>query len=125
MRLEDDMSLNMDIGGPPIPSSFASILELNGQFQNNGDCPKESIKMAGCRQNVNSGGNGAESSNIGLPYPNFLLWRGRDYKLLNDNFKLFRKAQIQVYMPEKPFDEDLLRDSNVGIIFLLDGKDHQ
>jgi hypothetical protein len=36
----------------------------------------------------------------------------------------FGRAQIQVCMPEEPFDEDPLGDYDVGVIFLSEGDDH-
>lgn len=56
-----------------------------------------------------------------LPRP---LWRGRYYELLNEDLLVFRRAQIQVYMPEEPFDEDPLEDYDFRVIFLLEGDDH-
>ena len=59
-----------------------------------------------------------ESANEYLDRP---LWRGRICDLLNDDLSFFGKAKILVCLPIKPFDEENLGDTNVGVLFLSDG----
>ena len=56
-----------------------------------------------------------------IVYLNRPLWRGRICDLLNDDLTFFRKAKIIVCLLDKPFDEENLEDTDVGILFLLDG----
>ena len=60
----------------------------------------------------------AESANA---YPDRLLWRGKICDLLNDNLSFFGKAKILFCLPDKPFDEENLGDTNAGVLFLSDG----
>ena len=60
----------------------------------------------------------AESANH---YPDQPLWRGRIYDLLNDDLSFFGKAKILVCLPDKPFDEENLGDTDAGVLFLSDG----
>ena len=53
--------------------------------------------------------------------PDRPLWRGRIYDLLNDDLSFFGKAKILVCLPDEPFDEENLGDTNVGVLFLSDG----
>ena len=59
----------------------------------------------------------AESANA---YPDRPLWRGRMCDLLNDDLSFFGKAKILVYLPDEPFDEENLGDTDAGVLFLLD-----
>ena len=38
--------------------------------------------------------------------------------LLNDDLSLFRKAKILVCLPDEPFDEENLGDTDAGVLFL-------
>ena len=60
----------------------------------------------------------AESAN---EYPDRPLWRGRICDLLNDDLSFFGKAKILVYLPNEPFDEENLGDTNAGVFFLSGG----
>ena len=60
----------------------------------------------------------AESAN---EYPDRPLWRGRICDLLNDDLSFFGKAKILVCLPDEPFDEENLGDTDVGVLFLSDG----
>ena len=53
--------------------------------------------------------------------PDRSLWRGRICDLLNDDLSFFGKAKILVYLPDEPFDEENLGDTDAGVLFLLDG----
>ena len=60
----------------------------------------------------------AESTN---EYPDRPLWRGRICDLLNDDLSFFGKAKILVCLPNEPFDEENLGDTDAGVLFLSDG----
>ena len=59
-----------------------------------------------------------ESANANPDRP---LWRGRICDLLNDDLSFFGKAKILVCLPDEPFDEKNLGDTNAGVLFLSDG----
>jgi hypothetical protein len=50
-----------------------------------------------------------------LPYPDRPLWRGKYCLLLNEDFSMHGRAFIQVCLPNEPFDEDVLGDTDVGV----------
>ena len=54
-------------------------------------------------------------------YQDRLLWRGRICDLLNDNLTVFKNAKIIVCLPDEPFDEKNLKDTDAGVLFLSDG----
>ena len=54
-------------------------------------------------------------------YPDRPLWRGRICDLLNDDLSILGKAKIVVFLSDKPFDEENLGDTDVGVLFLSDG----
>ena len=60
----------------------------------------------------------AESANENPDRP---LWRGRICNLLNDDLSFFGKAKILVCLPDEPFDEENLGDTDAGVLFLSDG----
>ena len=60
----------------------------------------------------------AESANA---YPDRPLWRGRICDLLNDDLSFFGKAKIFVCLPDEPFDEENLGDTDAGVLFLSNG----
>ena len=106
------------IGGPPIhlypdmedqsssDSDINSIAPGNGHGGQSGEAPD----MMDQRD--------AESANANPDRP---LWRGRIYDLLNDDLSFFRKAKILVCLPDEPFDEENLGDTDAGVLFLSDG----
>ena len=53
--------------------------------------------------------------------PNRPLWRGRICYLLKDDISILGKAKIVVCLPDKPFDEENLGDTDAGVLFLSDG----
>ena len=53
--------------------------------------------------------------------PDRPLWRGRICYILNDDQSILGKAKIVVCLPDEPFDEENLGDTDAGILFLLDG----
>ena len=60
----------------------------------------------------------AESANANSDRP---LRRGRICDLLNDDLSFFGKAKILVCLPDEPFDEENLGDTDAGVLFLSDG----
>ena len=66
--------------------------------------------------------NGADKENAeaNIAYLDRLLWRGRNCDLLNDDLSFFGKAKVVVCLSNKPFHEENLRDSDVGVLFLSD-----
>ena len=60
----------------------------------------------------------AESANANPDRP---LWRGRICDLLNDDLSFFGKAKILVCLPDEPFDEENLENTDAGVLFLSDG----
>ena len=54
-------------------------------------------------------------------YPNRPLWKGRICDLLNDDLSFFGKAKILVCLPDEPFDEENLGDTDAGVLSLSDG----
>jgi hypothetical protein len=60
-----------------------------------------------------------------LSYPDKPLWRGKYYLLLNDDFFVHGRAFIQVCLPDEPFDEDVLGDTDVGVMYVSENNDFQ
>lgn len=53
-----------------------------------------------------------------LPIIDLPLWRNKYCELLNEDFSLFRKAIIQVCLPDEACDENLFSDTDVGVMFV-------
>ena len=53
--------------------------------------------------------------------PDRPLWSGKICDLLNDDLSFFEKAKILVCLPDEPFDEENLGDTDAGVLFLSDG----
>ena len=73
------------------------------------------------RNRVDRCGKGAkesdkENSDEGNANPDRPHWRGRNYDLLNDDMSFFGRAKIVVCLPDEPFDEENLRDTNAGVL---------
>ena len=47
--------------------------------------------------------------------------KGRICYILNDDLSILGKAKIVVCLPDEPFDEENLGDTDVGVLFLSDG----
>jgi hypothetical protein len=60
-----------------------------------------------------------------LPYPDKPLWRRKYCLLLNDDFSVHGWAFIQVCLPDEPFNEDVLGDTDVGIMYVSENSDLQ
>lgn len=58
-----------------------------------------------------------EDGSVGtLSYHDKLLWRRKYCLLLNEDFSVHGRAFIQVYLPDKPFNDDILGDIDVGVM---------
>jgi hypothetical protein len=53
------------------------------------------------------------------------LWRRKYYLLLNEDFSVHGQAFIQVCLPDEPFDENVLRDTDVGVMYVSKNNDLQ
>ena len=106
------------IGGPLIhlhpdmedQSSSDSDINATAPCDGNGSQSGEAPDMVDQRD--------AESANANPDRP---LWRGRICDLLNDDLSFFGKAKILVCLPDEPFDEENLGDTDTGVLFLSDG----
>ena len=106
------------IGGPPIhlhldmedKSSSDSDINATAPTDGHGGQNGEALDMVDQRD--------AESTNANPDRP---LWRGRICDLLNDDLSFFGKAKILVCLPDEPFDEENLGDTDAGVLFLSDG----
>ena len=70
----------------------------------------------GAKEKVNKGD--TESASV---YPDRPLWRGKICYLLNDDLSVLGKAKIVVCLPDEPFDEENLGDTNAGFSFFRMG----
>ena len=107
------------IGGPPIPIQACKVkIESSGSDMMANDGRKFEIKghTVGSEEKVDNGDTDSPSANPDRP-----LWRGRICYLLNDDLSILRKAKIMVCLPDEPFDEENLGDTNVEVLFLSDG----
>ena len=106
------------IGGPPI--HFHSDMEdqSSSDFDTNATAPNDGHgrQSGGPPDMVNQ--RDGESANANPDRP---LWRGRICDLLNDDLSFFGKAKILVCLPDEPFDEENLGDTDAGVLFLSDG----
>jgi hypothetical protein len=53
------------------------------------------------------------------------LWKQKYCLLLNDDFSGHGRAFIQVCLPDEPFDEDILGDTDVGVMYVSENSDLQ
>jgi hypothetical protein len=60
-----------------------------------------------------------------LSYPDRPLWRGKYCLMLNDDFSVHGQAFIQVCLLDEPFDEDVLGDTDVGVMYVSKNSDFQ
>ena len=105
-----------DIGGPLIQfqpekddNDFFS-LDINTTNSDN-ELGRQGV---GAQKKVDKGD--IESDNV---YPDRPLWRSKICDLLNDDFTFFGKAKIIVCLPDKPFDEKNLGDTNARVFFFF------
>ena len=78
------------------------------------------------RDQVEGGRRGVEESERESPSesninPDRPHWRGRKCDLLNNDKSFFGRAKIVVCLPDEPFDEENLGDTDAGVLFLSDG----
>jgi hypothetical protein len=66
-----------------------------------------------------------DGSTGALPYPERPLWRGKYCLLLNEDFSVHGRALIQVCLHEEPFDEDVLGDMDVGVMYVSENSNLQ
>jgi hypothetical protein len=59
------------------------------------------------------------------PFPDRPLWRGKYCLLLNEDFSVHGRAFIQVCLPDEPFDENVLGDTDVGVMYVSENNDLQ
>ena len=107
------------IGGSPIPCQPDKVKnESSGSDMkaNDGKESKVDGHSAGPEEKVDKGDTDSTSANPHRP-----LWRGRICYLLNDDLSIFGKAKIMVCLPDEPFDEENLGDTDAGVLFLSDG----
>jgi hypothetical protein len=60
-----------------------------------------------------------------LPYPDRPFWRRKYCLLLNEDFSVHGHAFIQVCLPDEPFDENVLGDRDVGVMYVSENNDLQ
>ena len=107
------------IGGLPIPFQADKVKnEFNGcdMKATNGKEAEVDIHCVGAEEKVDKGDTESASAYLNRP-----LWRGRICDLLNDDLSVLRKAKIVVCLPDEPFDEENLEDTDAGVLFLSDG----
>ena len=67
---------------------------------------------------------GPDSGTSGIPstpdasYPDRHLWRNRYVELLNDDLSVRGRAMIQVCLPDEACDDEVLGDTEVGVLFV-------
>ena len=109
------------IGGPPIPlQPKVEDVNLAGLDGNSSESEDDH------RDRVEGGGRGVEESKRESPNesninPDRPHWRGRKCDLLNNDKSFFGRAKIVVCLPDEPFDEENLGDTDAGVLFLSDG----
>ena len=104
------------IGGPPIPIQARKVkIESSGSDMKANDGRESEINghTIGSEEKVDNGDTDSPSANPDRP-----LWRGRICYLLNDDLSILGKAKIVVCLPDEPFDEENLGDTDAGVLFL-------
>ena len=107
------------IGGPPIPCQLDKVKnESSGSDMKANDGKESEVDghSVGPKEKVDKGDTDSASAN-----PDQSLWRGRICYLLNDDLSILEKTKIVVCLLDEPFDEENLRDTNAGVLFLSDG----
>ena len=112
---------NEDIGGPPIPLQ-PKVEDIDPTRLDGNSLESEDDH----RDQVEGGGRGIkesdkESPDEGNANPDRSHWRGRNCDLLNDDMSFFGRAKIIVCLPDEPFDEENLGDTDASVLFLLEG----
>ena len=106
------------IGGPPIHSHLDMEDQTSSDSDINTTTPTDDhgSQSGGAPDKVDQ--RDTESVNA---YSDRPLWRGKICDLLNDDLSFFGKAKILVCLPDEPFDEENLGDTDAGVFFLSDG----
>ena len=106
------------IGKPPIHLHLDMEDQSSSDSDTNATAPNDGHgrQSGGLPDMVNQ--RDGESTNANPDRP---LWRGRICDLLNDDLSFFEKAKILVCLPDEPFDEENLGDTDAGVLFLSDG----
>ena len=107
------------IGGPPIAIQARKVKTESSGFDMKANDERESEidgHTVGSEEKVDNGDTDSPSANPDRP-----LWRGRICYLLNDDLSILGKAKIVVCLLDEPFDEENLRDTDAGVLFLSDG----
>ena len=107
------------IGDPPIPCQPNKVKNQSSGSNmkaTDGNESKVNRHSVGAEEKVDKGDTESASANPDRP-----LWRGRICYLLNDDLSILGKAKIVVCLPDEPFDEENLGDTNAGVLFLSDG----
>ena len=107
------------IGGPPIPFQPGKVKNKSsgsGMKANDGKESEINSHTVGSEDKVDNGDTNSPSANLDRP-----LWRSRICYLLKDDLSILGKAKIVVCLPNEPFDEENLRDTDAGVLFLFDG----
>ena len=107
------------IGGPPIPIQVRKVkIESSGSDMKANDGRESEIDghTVGSEKKVDNGDTDSSSANPDRP-----LWRGRICYIVNDNLSILRKAKIMVCLPDEPFDEENLGNTDAEVLFLSDG----
>jgi hypothetical protein len=123
-RLPKDVATAAEVGGPMSQSSAAAAPQHTLQSESTEDGTDASRPTSTSHGSSSTATPSSGNSEGSLQYPPRPLRQGRHCELLNEDLSIFRRAQIQVCMPEEPFDEDLLGDYDVKVIFLSEGDDH-
>jgi hypothetical protein len=79
------------------------------------------IQDAGC----SAAGIYEEEADDALPYPDRPFWRGKYCLLLNEDFSVHGRAFIQVCLPDKPFNDNMLGDTDVGVMYVSENNNLQ
>ena len=107
------------IGGPPIPIQACKVkIESSGSDMMANDGRESEIEghTIGSEEKGDNCDTDSPSTNPDRP-----VWRSRICYLLNDDLSILRKAKIVVCLPNEPFDEENLGDTDVVVLFLSDG----
>ena len=106
------------IGGPPIHFHLDMEDQSGSDSDINTTAPADGHggQSGGAPDKVDQ--RDAESVNANPDQP---LWRGRICDLLNDDLSFFGKAKILICLPDEPFDEENLGDTDAGVLFFSDG----
>ena len=117
----DNIVKNECIGRPPIPLQ-PKVEDVDPTRSDGNSSELEDDQ----HDQVEGGGRGVQESKRESPNesninPDQPHWRGRKCDLLNNDMSFFGRAKIVVCLPDEPFDEENLGDTDAGVLFLLNG----